>query len=60
MKEDVEIIMTTQKKCSILMALEEERKIFHAVLNVSKCFDPDFYAKACDLAKEGATIVSFA
>lgn len=44
--------MTTQKKCSIIIALEEEGKIFDAIINVSRCFDPDFYAKVSDLAKD--------
>jgi len=43
--------MTTQKKCSILMAVEEDRKIFDGIINASKCFDPEFYAKISDLAK---------
>lgn len=50
-KQKAEIIMTTQKKCSILMAVEEDRKIFDGIINVSKCFDPEFYAKISDLAK---------
>ena len=29
-------------------------------MNVSRCFDSEFYAKACEMAKEGSTIVTFA
>ncbi len=43
--------MTTQKKCSIIMAVEEHQRCFDAIINVSKCFDPDFYTRASDLAK---------
>lgn len=32
--------MTTQKKCSIMMAVDEDRKVFDGIINISKCLDP--------------------
>jgi hypothetical protein len=45
--------MTTQRKCSILIAVEEEQKLFDAVINISKCYDPEFYSRLTDLVKDG-------
>lgn len=37
------------------MALEEEKRVFDAIINASHCLDPDFYARVSDLAKDGGT-----
>ncbi len=44
-KEKVEVVLISQKKCSILLALEEHRRLFHLVVSASKCFDTEFYLK---------------
>jgi hypothetical protein len=50
--------MTTQKKCAIITAIEDDKRVFDAIINVSKCFDPDFYVRMSELAKEGSKIDS--
>jgi len=50
--------MTTQKKCSILVALEEQVKFFDVIINVSECFEADFYVSLTDFAKDGGNYVN--
>jgi hypothetical protein len=54
-KEKVEIVLITQRKCSILLALEEHRRLFHLVVSAAKCYDPDFYLKLAETLVEGCT-----
>lgn len=44
--------MTTQKKCSILLALEEPFKAFDLIINISECLDPEFYLRLTDFSKD--------
>ena len=51
--EGGEVVLLSQKKCSMVMALEEGRGVFDGVINLSKCYNPEFYMGVCQLAKEG-------
>jgi hypothetical protein len=44
-KEKAEVILITHRKCSLLLALEDHRRLFHLVISAARCFDPDFYIK---------------
>lgn len=44
-KESVEVILITQRKCSMVLALEEHCRLFHLVISAARCFDPEFYLR---------------
>jgi hypothetical protein len=40
-----EVVITTQKKMSIIMAIQDECKLFRAIISAGKCLEADFYVR---------------
>lgn len=49
--EKPEVVITTQKKMSIIMAIQDECKLFNAILSTGKCVESDFYVKLAEMLK---------
>lgn len=43
-----EVIITTQKKCSIMFAIGESQPVFSLVISAAKLNDADFYLKVVE------------
>lgn len=54
-KEKAEVILLTQRKCSILLAVEDHRRLFHLIISAARCFDPEFYIRLVGTLTEGST-----
>ena len=55
-KDEIEVVMMTQKKLSIMVAVEDYTKMFDLVVLANMCDDSDFYLRLADLLNYRGTV----